>query len=415
MKKIIKNIPELLSPAGSLEKAKYALDFGADSVYCGTNIFALRSYQGNFDMKELEEIINYAHQNKKKVYVALNIFAHNYHLEIIKKALKKLKVIKPDAFIISDPGIFSLAYKLAPKIPIHISTQANTLNLESVKFWQKQGAERIILARECNLKEIEEIHKKVKDIYLETFVHGAQCMAYSGRCMLTAALGNHGRSNVGTCKNACRWQYRELEEFKRPGIKVPVKEDLQGTYFFNANDMCMIEYLPELIKAGISSFKIEGRGRSLFYVAQITKVYRQALDLIKNNSKNYKNWAKKIKKQFELSTQREFDEGFFFNAPRQTTTHGKMDPPYIFAGKLMEIIDKYTGKFLIINEIYKGEKVNILTPDDEYEIKINKLILASNNKETESVHGGKKDEIILKLPKKIHQRTIIWLDKRQRK
>ncbi len=409
-----KNIPELLSPAGSLEKAKYALDFGADAIYCGTNIFALRSYKGNFDMSELEKIINYAHQHKKKVYITLNIFAHNYHIDIIKKALKKLKAIKPDAFIISDPGVFSLAKKLAPNIPIHISTQANTLNIESVKFWKRQRAERVILARECNLKEIEEINKKVKEIELETFIHGAQCMAYSGRCMLTSALGNQGRSNIGTCKNACRWQYRELEEFMRPGIKVPVKEDLNGTYIFNANDMCMIEYLPDLIKAGISSFKIEGRGRSLFYVAQVTKAYRKALDLIKNNSKNYKKEAQKLKKQFELSNQREFDEGFFFSAPRQTTTHGKMDPPHIFAGKLIKKIDDYTGRFLIINEIYQGEKVNILTPQNEYEMKIDKLTLASNQKKVESVHGGNKDEIILKLPKKVQQKTIIWLDKSRR-
>lgn len=415
-------IPELLSPAGSLNKAKFALDFGADAIYCGTNIFALRTYRDNFDMSELEKIVNYAHQNKKFVYVALNIFAHNFHLEIVKKALGELKKIKPDAFIISDPGVFSLAKKIAPRIPIHISTQANTLNIESVKFWKRQGAERIILARECNLKEIKEIHEKVRGIELETFIHGAQCMAYSGRCMLTAALGNQGRSNVGTCKNACRWQYRELEEFKRPGIKVPIKEDLQGTYFFNANDMCMIEYLPELIKAGIASFKIEGRGRSEFYVAQVTRAYRQALDLIKNNAKNYKKEVEKLKKQLEKSNQREFDEGFFFEAPRQTTAHGKMNTPYIFAGKLIKKIDDYTGKFLIINEIYKGEKVNILTPKDQYEMKIDKLILASNKfyesrreKEVESVHGGNKDEIILKLPRKIQERTIIWLDKSRRK
>jgi len=178
--------------------------------------------------------------------------------------------------------------------------------------------------------------------------------------------------------------------------------------------MCMIEHLPELIKAGIASFKIEGRGRSIFYVAQVTRAYRECLDLIKNNSKDYIKEAKKIKKEFELSTQREFDEGFFFKAPRQTTTHGKMDPPHIFAGKLIEKIDSYTGKFLIINEIYKGEKVNILTPQDQYEMKIDKLILAKNQKEVESVHGGNKDKIILKLPKKVQKRTIIWLDKRQR-
>ncbi|MFW9876111.1 MAG: peptidase U32 family protein [Candidatus Thorarchaeota archaeon] len=411
---MIKKIPELLSPAGSLDKARYALDFGADAIYCGTNIFALRTYRDNFDMKELEKIVEYAHQNEKSVYVALNIFAHNNHLNIIKKAFKKLKEIKPDAFIISDPGIFSLSKKLVPQVPIHISTQANTLNIESVKFWKKQGAERIILARECSLKEIGEIHRKVKNIELETFIHGSQCMAYSGRCMLTAALGNQGRSNIGTCKNACRWQYRELEEFKRPGIKVPVKEDLQGTYFFNANDMCMIEYLSELIKAGIASFKIEGRGRSEFYVAQVTKAYRQALDLIKNNSKDYKKEVKKLKSKLEKSNQREFDEGFFFAAPRQTTTHGKMDPSYIFAGKLIEKIDDYTGRFSIVNEIYRGEKVNILTPDNEYEMKIDKLIKAGSKKEVESVHGGNKDEIILKLPKKIQERTIIWLDKGRR-
>ena len=407
-------IPELLSPAGSLEKAKYALDFGADAIYCGTNIFALRTYRGNFDMSELEKIINYAHKNKKKVYITLNIFAHNHHLKIIEKALKKLKKIKPDAFIISDPGVFSLSKKIAPNIPIHISTQANTTNTESVNFWKKQGAERVILARECRLKEIEEINKSIKGVELETFVHGAQCMAYSGRCMLSAALGNQGRSNIGTCKNSCRWQYRELEEFMRPGIKLPVREDLQGTYFFNANDMCMIEHLPELIKAGIVSLKIEGRGRSEFYVAQITKAYRECLDLIKNNSKDYKKRAKEIKKKFKKSNQREFDKGFFFSTPKQTTTHGKMDTPHIFAGKLIEKLDNYTGRFLIINEIYKGERVNILTPEDEYEIKINKLILASNKKEVDSVHGGNKDEIILKLPKKIHERTIMWLDKSRR-
>lgn len=414
LNEMLKNIPELLSPAGSLDKAKYALDFGADAIYCGTNIFALRSYKGNFDMNELEEITNYAHKNKKKIYVTLNIFAHNHHLKIIEKALKKLKKIKPDAFIISDPGVFSLAQKHTPNIPIHISTQANTTNIEGVRFWKSQGAERVILARECNLKEIKEIKINVKGIELETFIHGAQCMAYSGRCMLSAALGNQGRSNMGTCKNSCRWQYRELEEFMRPGIKVPIEEDLKGTYFFNANDMCMIEYLPELVRAGISSFKIEGRGRSEFYVAQVTKAYRKALDLIKNNSKDYKKEAKKLKKELEKTNQREFDEGFFFEAPRQTTNHGKLNTPHIFAGKLIEKIDNYTGKFLVINEIYRGEKVNILTPDDEYEVLINKLVRAYDKKEVESVHGGNKDEIILKLPKKIHERTVVWLDKSKR-
>ncbi|MDP3970646.1 MAG: U32 family peptidase [bacterium] len=406
--------PELLAPGGTLEKAKFALDFGADAVYCGTNIFALRQHKGNFNYDTLQEIVDYAHERNKQVYVTVNVFAHNHHIKVITEALKKLQKIKPDALIISDAGVFALTREHAPDLPIHISTQASVTNSLGVQFWHKQGAERIILARELNIRELKEIHDDSPEIEIETFIHGAQCMAYSGRCMLSSYMTDSRKANIGSCVNSCRWKYKELEEEQRPGETITVEEDDHGTYIFSANDMCMIEHVNELAEAGIISFKIEGRGRSAFYVARIIKAYREAIDLIGDDSDAAKQRIVELKDVLVKGSSRKYDTGFFFSSPRQTTEDRQEVPTHIFAGIAKEVIDDNKIKVLVKNEIYLNETVKVLTPDDEYEMKIDELILAEDGSSVESAHGGKQDEIILELPKKAHLRTILWIDTAQR-
>lgn len=300
--------PELLAPAGDLEKLIMAVRYGADAVYIGGSRFGLRAAAGNFEPAQMAEGISFAHKFGAKVYVTVNIFAHNRHLEALPEYLQELRQLGADAILISDPGVFSIARQTVPDLPIHISTQANTTNWAGVLFWKNQGAERVVLARELSLKEIREIKDNV-DIELETFVHGAMCMSYSGRCLISSYLT--GRSaNLGECAQPCRWKYALVEE-TRPGQYFPIEEDEHGSYIFNSMDLCMIEHIPAMLKAGIESLKIEGRMKSVHYVATVVSAYRKAIDKYIADPAGYSfdpAWLDEINKV----SHREFTTGFFF-------------------------------------------------------------------------------------------------------
>ena len=267
--------PELLAPAGDLEKLKMAVLYGADAVYLGGQCFSLRAQATNFSPEEMAEGIAFAHAHGVKVYVTVNIYAHNQHLAGLETYLQELAALRVDAVIVSDPGVFALAKRVAPELSLHISTQASCTNYEAALFWQQLGAERIILAREVSLADCGEISKRAK-IDLEIFIHGAVCMAYSGRCLLSSFLSKRS-ANLGDCAQPCRWQYR-LEEAKRPGSFFPIEEDRWGSYIFNSKDLCLLELLPEILFRGIASVKIEGRMKSAYYVANVVRVYREAID-----------------------------------------------------------------------------------------------------------------------------------------
>lgn len=267
--------PELLAPAGDMEKLRMAILYGADAVYLGGKDFSLRAGAGNFGLKEMAEGIDFAHARGARVYVAVNIFAQNQDLENLPDYLQQLRNLKVDGLIVSDPGVISLAGKLVPEVPLHLSTQANSINWASVQFWADQGIKRVVLGRELTLNEIRLIREKVK-IQLEVFIHGAMCLSYSGRCYLSRFF-NDRDANQGDCSQPCRWRY-VLQEEKRPGQYLPVDQDERGTYLLSSKDLCLLPYLPALIKAGINCFKIEGRMKSIHYVATVVRAYRLALD-----------------------------------------------------------------------------------------------------------------------------------------
>lgn len=310
----MKKKPELLLPAGSLPVLKTAVIYGADAVYIGGEAFSLRNNAKNFSYDEMNEGIAFAHAHGCRVYVTANIFAHNNDLEEAKKYFEELKELKPDALIISDPGIFSLAKKIVPEIEIHISTQANNTNYGTYNFWYEQGAKRVVSARELSLSEIADIKKNIpEDMEIESFVHGAMCISYSGRCLLSAFMtGKSG--NSGECTHPCRWKYT-LEEEKRPGEHMPVYENERGTYIFNSKDLCMIKHIPEMIEAGIDSFKVEGRMKSALYVASIGRTYREAIDDYFKNPALYESRLDYYGEEISKCTYREFTTGFFFGKP----------------------------------------------------------------------------------------------------
>lgn len=303
--------PEILAPAGDLEKLKMAVIYGADAVYLAGRQFGMRAFAGNFDEKQMEAGIVFAHQHGAKAYVTINIFANNDDLSQLPPYLKLLASLGVDALIIADPGVFALARDIVPHIPVHISTQANTTNWRSARFWQDAGAERVVLAREVTLPEIAAIRSQT-ELQLEVFVHGAMCWAYSGRCYLSHHL--EGRSgNRGECAQACRWKYHLVEE-KHPGEYMPVFEDERGTYILNARDLCLINYLPDLARAGVNSFKIEGRMKSVYYVATIVHVYRRMLDAYLADPKHFTPDPAMVEELHKIS-HRPYSTGFLHGNP----------------------------------------------------------------------------------------------------
>lgn len=307
---------ELLAPAGSMDKLKMAFLYGADAVYLGGKSFGLRAFSDNFSNEELKEAVDYAHSLGKRIHVTVNIFPHNEDLEGLPEYLIYLRDIGVDAVLIADPGIFALARQLVPDLPIHISTQGNTTNWASVKFWADNGATRVVMAREVSLADVKTIHEKVPDVELEGFVHGAMCISYSGRCLLSNYFTQGDRdSNRGECVQCCRFKYNVVEE-KRPGQYFPVVEDERGTYIFNSKDLCMLPYLPDLYDAGLSSLKIEGRMKSVHYVATVTKVYREAIDAYEADPEHFTvrpEWLDELEK----ISHRPYTRGFSVSRPTE--------------------------------------------------------------------------------------------------
>ena len=361
--------PELLIPAGNLDTLKTAVIYGADAVYIGGESFSLRAKADNFDRNSMTEAIAFAHEHGVKVYVTVNIFAHNYDLEAAKGYFTELKEIKPDALIISDPGLFAMARRIVPEIDIHISTQMSTSNYESFLFWQQLGAKRVVNARELSLKELKEIRAKIApELEIESFVHGAMCISYSGRCLLSGFMT--GRSaNQGACTHPCRWNYAVMEE-KRPGEYFPVEETERGTFIFNSKDLCMIDHIPELIDAGIDSFKVEGRMKTALYVAVTARVYRRAIDDYLKDPKLYKASLDFYREEIAKCTYREFTTGFYFGKPdssAQIYDNNTYVRNYIYLGTTEEVLPD--GGIIIEqkNKFSVGDEIEILKPNCESE------------------------------------------------
>ena len=360
--------PELLAPAGNLEKLKMAIIYGADAVYLGGENFGLRAGAKNFTLKQLTEGIKFAHDRGKKIYLTLNIIPHNEDLVGLPEYVVKLKELGLDALIISDPGVLKIVKNIIPEMEIHLSTQANTTNYAAVNFWYEQGVRRIILARELSLEEIRGIIKKSPpDMKMETFVHGAMCISYSGRCLLSNYMVSRD-ANRGDCAHSCRWRYYLMEE-TRPGEYFPVYEDKRGTYIFNSKDLCMIEHLPSLIGAGISVFKIEGRMKSSYYVATVVKAYRHLIDSYLSKPNEYfcdKKWLDEIKKV----SHRYFTTGFYFSKPggkEQRYDSSAYINTYDFAGLILDYnTDNQIATIEQKNRIFVGDEIEIFGPDDDF-------------------------------------------------
>ena len=377
--------PELLIPASSLEVLKTAVIFGADAVYIGGEAFGLRAKAKNFTMDEMREGIAFAHEHDVKVYVTANILAHNNDLAGVRTYFKELREIKPDGLIIADPAIFEIAGEVCPEIERHISTQANNTNYGTFNFWHKQGATRVVTARELSLEEIKEIRVNIpEDMEIETFVHGAMCISYSGRCLLSNYMVGRD-ANQGACTHPCRWKYSIVEE-TRPGEYYPVFENERGTYIFNSKDLCMIEHIPELIDAGVDSLKIEGRMKTALYVATVARTYRKAIDDYKKDPELYKKNMPWYLDQISNCTYRQFTTGFFFGKPNEdsqiydSNTYVK---EYTYLGIIGEEKDG-TYRIEQRNKFSVGETIEVMKPNGENVEVTVKRILTEDGVEQES-------------------------------
>lgn len=356
--------PELLIPASSLEVLKTAVIFGADAVYIGGEAFGLRAKAKNFTPGEMREGIAFAHEHGVKVHVTANILAHNYDLEGAKAYFKELSDIKPDALIVADPGMVMLAKENCPGIDIHLSTQANNTNYMTFRFWYDQGIRRVVCARELSLKEIREIRENIPaDMEIESFIHGAMCISYSGRCLLSSYFTGRD-ANHGACTHPCRWKYSIVEE-TRPGEYLPVFENERGTYIFNSKDLCMIEHIPEMIDAGIDSFKIEGRMKTALYVATVARTYRKAIDAAAASREDYEKLLPWCREEISKCTYRQFTTGFYFGKPDENTQiydNNTYINEYIYLG----IVGETEGNTVGIeqrNKFSAGEVIEIMKPD----------------------------------------------------
>ena len=356
--------PELLIPAGSLEVLRTAVNYGADAVYIGGDVFSLRAKAKNFTKEEMTRGIAYAHSKNVKVYVTANIFAHNDDLKEAEEYFKEMAQIKPDGLIISDPGMFSLAEKYCPEVERHISTQANNTNYLTYRFWYEHGAKRVVSARELSLREIKEIRANIpEDMEIESFIHGAMCISYSGRCLLSNYFTGRD-ANRGECTHPCRWKYA-VEEEKRPGEYLPVFENERGTYIFNSKDLCMIEHIPEMIDAGIDSFKIEGRMKTALYVACVARTYRKAIDDYLESEEKYRANMDWYLSEISKCTYRQFTTGFYFGKPSEESQiydNNTYINEYIYLG----MSDKTDSESVYIeqkNKFCVGDEIEIMKPD----------------------------------------------------
>ena len=397
--------PELLIPASSLEVLKTAVLFGADAVYIGGEAFSLRAKAKNFSKEDMAAGIAFAHEHGVKVHVTANILAHNGDIEEASAYFKELKEMKPDALIISDPGMFTLAREICPEIDIHISTQANNTNYMTYLFWYKQGAKRVVSARELSLEEIKEIRKKIpEDLEIESFIHGAMCISYSGRCLLSNYFTGRD-ANQGACTHPCRWKYAVMEE-SRPGEYLPVYENERGTYIFNSKDLCMIEHIPEMIEAGIDSFKIEGRMKTALYVAAVARTYRKAIDDYLESEEKYRSNLDWYRAEIAKCTYRQFTTGFYFGKPDENTQIYDSNTyvnEYIYLGIVEEITDHIAGmpdngehkRYARIeqrNKFCAGDIIEIMKPDGR---NVPVIVLSLTTAEGERVESAPHPQQIL--------------------
>ena len=356
---------ELLIPAGSLDVLKTAVIFGADAVYLGGEAFGLRAKAKNFTNEEIREGIAFAHAHGVKVYITANILAHNDDLPGVERYFEELRDIRPDALIISDPGVFAIAKRVLPDMELHISTQANNTNYGTYQFWYEQGAKRVVSARELSLKEIREIREHVpEDMEIESFIHGAMCISYSGRCLLSNYFTGRD-ANQGACTHPCRWKYSVVEE-TRPGEYLPVYENERGTFIFNSKDLCMIEHIPEMIEAGIDSFKIEGRMKTALYVATVARTYRKAIDDYLEDPQKYYANMEWYKEEIGKCTYREFTTGFYFGKPDSNTQiydNNTYVKNYVYLGTVEENDGRGFAKIEQKNKFSVGETIEIMKPD----------------------------------------------------
>lgn len=385
------NRPEILAPAGNLEKLITAIDFGADAVYLGGNKLNLRALSDNFSFEDLKIGLKYAHDRDKKVYVTINVFAHNEDLVGLEDYLKELYELGVDAIIVSDPGIIMTAREVVPNLELHLSTQANNVNYKSAEFWHKNGVKRIVLARELSLEEIKELRAELSETCeLEAFVHGSMCMAYSGRCLLSNYMTGRD-SNRGECAQPCRYKYNIVEE-KRSGEYFPIIEDEKGTYIFNSKDLCMIEHIPELMEAGIASFKIEGRMKSTFYVASVIKAYREAVDVYLANPKEYimnPKWMDYLMKP----SHRQYSTGFYFEEENKQIYESSS---YIREYDIVGIVKEYNDENNIAtieqkNRVFNEDTVEVLRAEgDSFEVSLNDM----KDKNGERIDAARNAEMI---------------------
>lgn len=389
--------PELLIPAGSLEVLKTAVIYGADAVYIGGDVFSLRAKAKNFTFEEMKEGIDFAHSHGVKVHVTANILAHNDDIEQARDYFKELAHIKPDALIISDPGMMTLAKQECPDIDIHVSTQANNTNYMSFLFWYQMGAKRVVSARELSLSEIKDIRSKIpEDMEIESFIHGAMCISYSGRCLLSNYMVGRD-ANRGECTHPCRWKYAVVEE-KRPGVYLPVEENERGTYIFNSGDLNMINHIPEMIDAGIDSFKIEGRMKTALYVATVARTYRKAIDDLFISKECYENNQDWYDKQIKSCTYRQFTTGFYFGKPgveSQIYDNNTYSRDSVYLG-FVESIEGDTIRITQKNKFCVGDVIEVMKPDGrDIKVKVESITDEKGNSQDSAPHS--KQVLFIKL------------------
>lgn len=399
--------PELLIPASNLEVLKVAVMFGADAVYIGGEAFGLRAKAKNFSKDDMAAGIRFAHEHGVRVHVTVNILAHNDDLEGVREYLCELKELKPDALIIADPAIFEMAKEICPDIERHVSTQANNTNYGTYNFWWKQGAKRVVSARELSLKEISEIRKHIPaEMEIESFIHGAMCISYSGRCLLSNFFTGRD-ANQGACTHPCRWKYAVVEE-KRPGQYMPVYENERGTYIFNSKDLCMIEHIPEMVEAGIDSFKIEGRMKTALYVATVARTYRLAIDDYLKDPKLYEEHMLWYLDQISNCTYRQFTTGFYFGKPDETSQIYDSNT-YVREYTYLGIIGKESdGRYRIEqrNKFSVGETIEIMKPDGQNIETVVRAIINEDGETQESAPHSKQ-VLYIELDKKAEKYDIL--------
>lgn len=388
---------ELLIPAGSLDVLKTAVIYGADAVYIGGEAFGLRAKAHNFSGEEMKEGIAFAHARGVKVYVTANILAHNSDLPGVEAYFEELKDIRPDALIISDPGVFAIAKRVLPDMDIHISTQANNTNYGTYLFWHNLGATRVVSARELSLAEIREIRQHIpENMEIESFIHGAMCISYSGRCLLSNYFVGRD-ANRGACTHPCRWKYSIVEE-TRPGEYMPVYENERGTYIFNSRDLCMIEHVPEMIDAGIDSFKIEGRMKTALYVATVARTYRRAIDDYQKSPELYRSNMEWYKEEIGKCTYREFTTGFYFGKPgtdAQIYDSNTYVKNYTYLGTVEEVDAEGRCRIEQKNKFSVGETIEVMKPDGQNVSAVVRFICDGEGNSQESAP---------------HPKQVLWVD-----